>query len=57
MAWMLFLIALAMGVLNLTGHLSVSWWIIALIWPVFPVAVALTVLGVTFGVALWMARR
>jgi hypothetical protein len=35
----LFLIALAMGVLKITGYLSVSWFWIAMVWPVFPVVV------------------
>lgn len=48
-----FLIALALGILKLTGFVALSWWWIALIWPIAPISLALLFGTTWLGLAAW----
>lgn len=47
----LFVIAVVLGVLKLTGHVTMSWWWIALIWPLGGLIV-LAAIGVLLGIVM-----
>lgn len=38
-----FIVALVVGILKVTGYVSMSWWWVALIWPIGPFVLVLAI--------------